>query len=290
MSGDGGWTRVPDEVIRHPTLRPVAKAVYCVLASRADNKTRQCWPGYKTIAAEANVSRRTVPGALEELKAHGFVTWTKRTVDGSAENDSNLYTLTEVVQEVHHLVQDVPQGGAPVALGVVQDVPQGGAPVARELEPATRPRRTTPSNQSDPLARFNLNPDARRELLQSLNAKSPTGLLRHLDQAGELEQRVQDFLDSRPTPRPGARGWENTLIDCATCKTRHTKHDYTCPDLERRLEAEYSKTRDRLQRRRPTTDDRVSEGIALTRRLAAEAGVTQHPYPFGELTPHGDAP
>src|SRR5690606_24020119 len=121
LSRDGGWTRVPDEVIRHPALRPVAKAVYCVLASRADNKTRQCWPGYKTIATEANVSRRTVPGALAELKAHGFVTWTKRTVDGSAENDSNLYTLTEVVPEVRHLAQDVPHGGAADALGVVHE-------------------------------------------------------------------------------------------------------------------------------------------------------------------------
>ncbi|MEV8029220.1 hypothetical protein [Cellulosimicrobium funkei] len=44
--------------------------------------------------------------------------------------------------------------------------------------------------------------------------------------------------------------------------------------------------RDRGTSRRPTTDDRVAEGIALTRRLAAEAGHQPHPtFPLIGATP-----
>ncbi|MBN0040198.1 hypothetical protein JN535_08465 [Cellulosimicrobium cellulans] len=49
--------------------------------------------------------------------------------------------------------------------------------------------------------------------------------------------------------------------------------------------AEYAR-RDRTAPRRPTTDDRVAEGIALTRRLAAEAGHQPHPtFPLIGATP-----
>lgn len=44
------------------------------------------------------------------------------------------------------------------------------------------------------------------------------------------------------------------------------------------INAEEFAHRDRGNNRRPTTDDRVAEGMAVTRRLAAEAGITQ-PHP-----------
>lgn len=77
-------------------ISPTAKAVYLALAMRAD-RDGSCWPSFKTISEDANVSRPTAMKAVKELEANGFLEVVKRPSEiGDA--DSNLYILKNYQQ------------------------------------------------------------------------------------------------------------------------------------------------------------------------------------------------
>lgn len=61
-----GFIMIPDWAARG-VLHPREFAVYAALLSRADAVTRECYPSYETLSAEAGVTRRQVPYALAEL-------------------------------------------------------------------------------------------------------------------------------------------------------------------------------------------------------------------------------
>lgn len=80
------------DTIYADTLLPSrAKAVYMYLYDRAD-KTKSCWPGINTIAAELHLSRTTVKRALADLMQRGYLKKEAR-FRPNGSHTSNLYTL-----------------------------------------------------------------------------------------------------------------------------------------------------------------------------------------------------
>lgn len=80
-----------DTIYADPLLPSRAKAVYMYLHDRAD-KTKSCWPGINTIAADLHLSRTTVKRALADLIKRGYLEKEIRyRSNGSC--TSNLYTL-----------------------------------------------------------------------------------------------------------------------------------------------------------------------------------------------------
>lgn len=83
----GGFTMVPNFVLRAPGLSAGAKLVYGLLLSYAW-QDGSCFPGQDALAADSGVSDRTVRTYLEELKTAGLVTVKHRGLGLTA-----LYTL-----------------------------------------------------------------------------------------------------------------------------------------------------------------------------------------------------
>lgn len=79
------------EAVYRADLSKRATLVVFYLINRA-NKDLTCFPGIKTIAADCNMSHRTVRRALDDLVASGFVKKEARYRDNGGQS-SNLYTL-----------------------------------------------------------------------------------------------------------------------------------------------------------------------------------------------------
>lgn len=106
------------------TCKPTTINVFLALHIRANRKAgNTCFPSLSTIADDANVSRRTVVNAIEELESVGLVTVEKR-MDDAGDQTSNLYWL--------HRKSESAQGSAGSAPQVVQDLHQG---VVQNLHP-----------------------------------------------------------------------------------------------------------------------------------------------------------
>ena len=126
------FAMIPLEMLRDSRLLALDFAVYASIDSHSD-KQGNSWPGLRTIATEARVSRPTVIASLNRLEQAGHIQKTKRRQDGTKEFAHNLYALRlrrgGVVNEVDHVVNDIDQGGkSPLPrgkarlLGVVNDV------------------------------------------------------------------------------------------------------------------------------------------------------------------------
>ncbi len=74
--------------------------VYLVLTRRADNGTRQCYPGYDHLANVAGISRRTAIRAVKRLVELGLVHRERRVDQRSGDPDSNRYTMLDVPKVV----------------------------------------------------------------------------------------------------------------------------------------------------------------------------------------------
>src|SRR5690242_4282709 len=68
----GGFTQVPNCVIRDKTLSSNAKLVYAQLLSYAWHND-YVFPGQDTMAEELGISRPTVNKAIAELEAEGYL-------------------------------------------------------------------------------------------------------------------------------------------------------------------------------------------------------------------------
>lgn len=79
------------EAVYKADLSKRATLVIFYLINRA-NKDLTCFPGIKTIAADCNMSDRTVRRALDDLVGSGFVKKESRYRDNGGQS-SNLYTL-----------------------------------------------------------------------------------------------------------------------------------------------------------------------------------------------------
>ena len=82
------FLRIPTWVYTCPDLGRVDLAVYLALTYYADNETRVCWPGQKTLMAQARIGNpRTLRNSLKRLENTGCVVVKKR------EGCNSLYFL-----------------------------------------------------------------------------------------------------------------------------------------------------------------------------------------------------
>ena len=88
------------EAVYKADLSKRATLVVFYLINRA-NKDLTCFPAIKTIAADCNMSDRTVRRALDDLVASGFVKKEARYRDNGGQS-SNLYTLILEMETKFH--------------------------------------------------------------------------------------------------------------------------------------------------------------------------------------------
>lgn len=85
----GGWSSVPNWVIRSETLNGTQKLLYIALLNRA-NDEGNCWPSLKLICRDVGAAKGTVLGALDQLEKLGLVRRSRR-INPDGSNDSNMY-------------------------------------------------------------------------------------------------------------------------------------------------------------------------------------------------------
>ena len=81
--GGKGFWHVPLDiaVARDPELSPNDKAVYGVICTHADVKTRFATLAVATVATEAGCSKRTVQNCVKKLVEHGVLAREERFAD-----------------------------------------------------------------------------------------------------------------------------------------------------------------------------------------------------------------
>lgn len=85
----GGWSSVPNWVIRSETLQGTEKLLYIALMNRA-NDQGNCWPSIPRLCKDTGAGKTTIYGALKRLEELGLVVRSQRkNPDGG--NDSNMY-------------------------------------------------------------------------------------------------------------------------------------------------------------------------------------------------------
>jgi len=112
----GHWFWLDNSLIDEygATIGAYGIAVYAVLARHA-NRERECWPSLKRIAAMIGCSKTTVLKALKRLETEGLIR-KERIESDEGDYSHNRYCLLNVnkkegvVQQMHHLVQQVYQG------------------------------------------------------------------------------------------------------------------------------------------------------------------------------------
>lgn len=89
----GGFTQVPNFLLRRKDLTPGAKITYSLLLSYAWQENF-CFPAQEQIAKDSGYSVRQVQRTLVELRENGLVTWKQLGL-----NRPNVYTLLPVFEE-----------------------------------------------------------------------------------------------------------------------------------------------------------------------------------------------
>jgi predicted transcriptional regulator len=87
----GGFTQVPNVLLRSPNLSLHAKVVYAQLLSYAWTNDR-CYPGQVRMADDLGSTKSTVNRAILELQKTGWLE-----VDKRGQGKTNIYTLKYVV-------------------------------------------------------------------------------------------------------------------------------------------------------------------------------------------------
>lgn len=83
----GGFTQVPNILLRNPDLSNNAKVVYAKLLSYAW-QNNYCFPGQETMGEELGSSQPTIARALMELEKQGWLEIERR-----GQGKTNIYTL-----------------------------------------------------------------------------------------------------------------------------------------------------------------------------------------------------
>ena len=87
----GGFTQVPNCVLRDEQLEPSAKLLYSLLLSYAWHND-QCYPGHERLAKEIGISRRWAIRLLQRLRDRGLVTWSRR-----GQGKTNVYVILSLL-------------------------------------------------------------------------------------------------------------------------------------------------------------------------------------------------
>lgn len=89
----GGFTQVPNFILKNPELSSNAKVVYAMLLSYAWNNDR-VFPGQERMAEDMGISRPTVTKAIGELEQVGYLEIQRR-----GQGLTNIYILHHTVKK-----------------------------------------------------------------------------------------------------------------------------------------------------------------------------------------------
>jgi len=92
----GGFTQVPNVLLRTPGLSNNAKIVYAQLLSYAWNND-MCFPGQERMADDIGTSQPTIHRAIRELQENGWLEIQRR-----GQGKTNIYVLKYVVHKSGH--------------------------------------------------------------------------------------------------------------------------------------------------------------------------------------------
>ena len=84
---EGGFTQVPNAILRATEISQGAKLVYAMLLSYAWHNN-SCFPGQDRLAEDLSISRRSVNTHIKELEGKSFIKVTRKGL-----GKPNLYTL-----------------------------------------------------------------------------------------------------------------------------------------------------------------------------------------------------
>ena len=88
----GGFTQVPNFLLKDPTISANGKVVYSMLLSYAWNNN-MVFPGQERMAEDIGTSQPTIARAIKELESHGWLEVQRR-----GQGKTNLYILKFVVR------------------------------------------------------------------------------------------------------------------------------------------------------------------------------------------------
>jgi hypothetical protein len=91
--GAGGFTQLPNFILKNPALSSNAKVVYAMLLSYAWHHDR-VFPGQTRLAADMGSSQPTIARAIAELEQVGYLEIARR-----GQGLTNLYTLHHTVKK-----------------------------------------------------------------------------------------------------------------------------------------------------------------------------------------------
>src|SRR5438094_5742056 len=83
----GGFTQVPNFILKDPNLSVGAKVTYSMFLSYAWHND-SCFPGQEKLATHMGMSRSRVAELISELRARGLVT-----IDRRGLGKTNVYTI-----------------------------------------------------------------------------------------------------------------------------------------------------------------------------------------------------
>src|ERR1043166_8613174 len=83
----GGFTQVPNFILKDPTLSVGAKVTYAMFLSYAWNND-SCFPGQDKLAADMGMSRPRVTQLISELQDAGLISIKRRGL-----GKTNIYTI-----------------------------------------------------------------------------------------------------------------------------------------------------------------------------------------------------
>jgi len=108
-----GWFWVDTRLVKRDgkVLGVDALAVYCVLASYANNDTQEAFPGIRTIAKMLSISATTVREAIDALKINGWITVSARKSEDGKQHLSHVYTLIDAPDTAAVLLPQRREGG-----------------------------------------------------------------------------------------------------------------------------------------------------------------------------------
>ena len=95
----GGFTQVPNFILRNPDLSAGAKVVYSMFLSYAWHN-ESCFPGQERLAQDIGLSRSRVTEFISELCRAGLVTVQRR-----GQGRTNIYVVNFSVKSVVHRPQ-----------------------------------------------------------------------------------------------------------------------------------------------------------------------------------------
>jgi hypothetical protein len=89
----GGFTQVPNHLLRNQKLSANAKIVYAMLLSYAWNN-RRVYPGQVRMGDDIGLSQPTIHRAIQELESEGWLEVQRR-----GQGKTNIYILKFVVKK-----------------------------------------------------------------------------------------------------------------------------------------------------------------------------------------------